>query len=208
MPKVSEPATAPSKERILRTLFSGRRRFELAWLCFAVLLATCHRYPSAPGLAICFGGATLRFVANGFVEKEQLLVVGGPYAYTRNPLYLGTLLMVLGAAASVAGVVVGLAMALTLYANYLYVIRAEERALHRRFDVRYRRYCALVPRLLPRLWPPAREVLHQITGDPRTYSFSMALARRNRAFEAYLSFAGITVALFAVAWLRARLAAG
>jgi hypothetical protein len=208
MSKMSGTATATSKDRILRTLLCGRRRFQIAWLFFALLVVTCRRYPSAPGLAICFGGATLRFVANGFVRKEVVLAVGGPYAHTRNPLYLGTLLMVLGAAASVSSLVVTSAMALAMYANYLYVIRAEEQALQGRFDVRYLRYCALVPRLLPRPLPPAHALLRQINPDPRTYSFSLALARRNRAFESYLSFAGMAGGLSVVAWCRAFLAAG
>lgn len=205
---MSESPTVLPKDRILRPLFSGRRRFQIAWFFFAVLVVTGQRYPSLPGLAICFAGATLRFVANGFVRKEESLAVGGPYAYTRNPLYLGTLLMALGAAASVSSLVVTSAMAMAMYANYLYVIRAEEQVLQARFDERYRRYCTLVPRLLPRALPPAWASLRQINPDPRTYSFSLALARRNRAFQAYLSFAGIAGALFAVAWCRALLAVG
>jgi protein-S-isoprenylcysteine O-methyltransferase Ste14 len=202
MSKISGPAYASSTDRLLRTLFSGRRRFQIAWLLFAVLVVTCDRYPSALGLAVCFAGATLRFLASGFVRKEVVLAVGGPYAYTRNPLYLGTLLMVLGAAASVSSLAVTSAMAVATYFNYLYVIRAEERALQGRFDVPYLRYCALVPRLLPRLLPPAQTLLRQINPDPQGYSFSLALARRNRAFEAYLSFAGMAGGLFMTAWCR------
>jgi protein-S-isoprenylcysteine O-methyltransferase Ste14 len=113
---MSESAAASSsKHGVLGPLFHGRRRFQIAWLFFAVLIVTCQRYPSVPGLSICFAGATLRFVANGFVRKEVALAVGGPYAYTRNPLYLGTLLMVLGVAASVSSLVVASAMAVDTY---------------------------------------------------------------------------------------------
>ncbi len=190
-------------DRVLRALFAGRRRFQIAWLFLAILIVTSRTYPSAFGLAICFAGATLRFVASGFVRKEVTLAVGGPYAYTRNPLYLGTLLMALGAAASVSSPAMTAAMAVAMYANYLYVIRAEEQALQGRFAERYLRYCALVPRLLPRALPPAHSLLRQINPDPRAYSFSLALARRNRAFDAYLSFAGMVTGLLVVAWCRA-----
>ena len=93
--------------------------------------------------------------------------------------------------------------ALTLEeAQDLYVIRAEEQALQGRFDERYRRYCALVPRLLPQPLPPARALLYQINPDPQAYSFSLALARRNKAFDAYLSFAGMVAGLFVATWCR------
>ena len=208
MSEISGAAGALAKDRVLRALFSGRRRFQFAWFFLAILVVTSGRYPSAPGLAICFGGATLRFVASGFVRKEVMLAVGGPYAHTRNPLYLGTLLMVLGAAASVSSLGVTAAMAVAMYVNYLYVIRAEEQALRGRFTERYLRYCALVPRLLPRPLPPDRALLRQINPDPRAYSFSLALARRNKAFEAYLSFAGLVTGLLSVAWCRASFSAG
>ena len=89
-------------------------------------------------------------------------------------------------------------MAVAMYANYLYVIRAEEQALQGRFAECYLRYCALVPRLLPRPLPPDRALLRQINPDPRAYSFSLALARRNKAFEAYLSFAGMVTGLLPI----------
>ena len=208
MSEISGWAGASAKDRVLHALFSGRRRFQLAWFLLAILVVTSGRYPSALGLAICFCGATLRFVASGFVRKEVMLAVGGPYAHTRNPLYLGTLLMALGAAASVSSPVVTAAMAVAMYANYLYVIRAEEQALQGRFAECYLRYCALVPRLLPRPLPPDRALLRQINPDPRAYSFSLALARRNKAFEAYLSFAGMVTGLLVVDWCRSNLGAG
>jgi protein-S-isoprenylcysteine O-methyltransferase Ste14 len=202
MSQTSGSTDTSAADRVLCALFSGRRRFQIAWLFLAILILTSHRYPSTMGLAICFAGATLRFVASGFVRKEVTLAVGGPYAYTRNPLYLGTLLMALGAAASVSSPGVVVAMAVAMYANYLYVIRAEEQALQGRFAERYLRYCALVPRLVPRALPPARALLRQVNPDPRAYSFSLALARRNRAFDAYLSFAGMAAGLLVVAWCR------
>ena len=62
MSEISGWAGASAKDRVLHALFSGRRRFQLAWFLLAILVVTSGRYPSALGLAICFCGATLRFV--------------------------------------------------------------------------------------------------------------------------------------------------
>src|SRR3984957_21035269 len=48
------------------------------------------------GLPISALGLTLRAWATGHVEKNIRLADSGPYAYVRNPLYLGTLLVAAG----------------------------------------------------------------------------------------------------------------
>src|SRR5689334_19604890 len=84
-----------------RGFIQGKTRIVLAWI-FALLLGfTARKYPNWPGIGVCFIGATVRFWASGFLRKDTRPAVGGPYAYVRNPLYLGTYLMALGVAGSI-----------------------------------------------------------------------------------------------------------
>jgi hypothetical protein len=175
----------------LRVFFSGRRRFQLAWVFAFLLFFFAKNYPNAIGILICFVGATLRFISSGFLRKEAKLAVGGPYSYTRNPLYLGTFIMALGATISVGAVYLAVAMGFVFFLNYHYVIEHEEGKLPSYFGNSYLKYCELVPRFIPRLTRPPKEELMKINSDPDVYSFSYSLAKKNKAFEAYASFVGI-----------------
>ena len=176
----------------LRNFFSGRRRFHLAWFFSILLIIRVTRYPTLPGILICLLGASLRFYSSGFLRKESKLAVGGPYQFTRNPLYLGTFIMVIGFTISVKMYFLTLVMGFIFFLNYHYVIENEERKLPDVFGEAYIQYCSLVPRFLPRLSAPSREELMKINSTPEAYAFSFPLAKKNKAFEAYISF----VALF------------
>lgn len=179
----------------LRVFFSGRRRFQLAWIFAIFLVFGARHYPALIGVVICFLGASLRFYSSGFLRKESKLAVGGPYAHTRNPLYLGTFIMAVGATISVGAMGLALVMAVVFFFNYHYVIEHEEKKLPDYFGESYLQYCALVPRFFPRWNAPPKEELLKINPDPVVYSFSMSLAKENKAFEAYASFFGVILGM-------------
>jgi protein-S-isoprenylcysteine O-methyltransferase Ste14 len=131
-------------------------------------------------------GLALRAWAAGHLAKNQRLATSGPYAFTRNPLYLGTLLTALGLAA--AGHSAGLAILFTtLFALvYLPAIELEEQHLTA-ILAGYGAYAARVPLLLPR-WP------ENLGPD----GFSFALYRKNREYQAMLGW------LIGAAWLIVR----
>ena len=80
----------------------------------------------------------------------QRLVIDGPYRYVRNPLYVTDFALILGTALLVNDPFLFLLAA--LYAVQLTLqLPLEERELRRRFGDRYRRYCEVVPRFVPRL---------------------------------------------------------
>jgi hypothetical protein len=189
----------------LKKFFSGRRRFQLAWVFAILLVFSARQYPGLPGILICFLGATLRFVASGYLRKEAKLAVGGPYAHTRNPLYLGTFLMALGATLSVGAYGLTVAMAIVFFFNYHYVIQHEEAKLPSYFGNAYLEYCSLVPRFLPRLSSPSRVELEKINAAPEVYRFSMSLANQNRAFEAYASFVALILGMALLVLLKSKL---
>jgi protein-S-isoprenylcysteine O-methyltransferase Ste14 len=134
-----------------------RIRVPLGFLTAAVYLVEVARRPPHPtaiawSLALVLPGLALRAAASGTVKKNQELTVTGPYAYTRNPLYLGSTLIAAGFAVALLSWPVALLLAFGFAAIYIPVIASEERFLRAtfpQFDV----YCRSVPRFIPRLTP-------------------------------------------------------
>jgi protein-S-isoprenylcysteine O-methyltransferase Ste14 len=184
-----------------RGFIQGKTRIVLAWIFAFWLALSAREYPTLPGIALCFVGATLRFWASGYLRKDRRPAVGGPYAQVRNPLYLGTYLMALGTAWA-AGSYALLATATVLFAAiYHFIILDEENKLDRLFGDPYREYRRLVPRFLPRPWPASGEALRQVNPELAHHAFDWKLAMANKAYEAYASFAGLIGGVALVAWL-------
>jgi protein-S-isoprenylcysteine O-methyltransferase Ste14 len=135
------------------------------------------------GLPISALGLFLRAWAAGHLAKNQELAVSGPFAYVRNPLYLGTLTTAAGlVVATRQGWLVALFAAVFLLV-YLPVIELEEQHLRAIF-FGYADYAARIHRFLPLAkWP----------GAP--VPFSWELYRKNEEYKALAGF------LVAVAWL-------
>lgn len=186
----------------LSAFFAGRRRFHLAWVFVLLLIASATRSPSAVGTTVVFLGAALRIYASGFLRKEAALAVGGPYAFTRNPLYLGSFVMGIGAAISVSALSLALLLTLVFFLNHHFVIDFEERKLPTLFGPRYDEYRRLVPRFLPTVRPPSRAQLTQVNADPAAYRFSAGLAWRNKAYESVAIFLGIVFGLMGIVMLK------
>jgi protein-S-isoprenylcysteine O-methyltransferase Ste14 len=106
----------------------------------------------AAGSVFIVAGLAVRAAASGHIRKNRELTTTGPYAYTRNPLYLGSILIAIGFALAARNWWIALAAAAMFILVYLPVIRAEERYLRSTFPG-YDQYAAGVPRFLPRLTP-------------------------------------------------------
>jgi protein-S-isoprenylcysteine O-methyltransferase Ste14 len=130
----------------------------------------------AAGIPISIAGIVIRAWAAGHLAKNRRLATGGPYAYTRNPLYLGTLLVAAGLA--VASRSLGLALLFTavFLLIYLPVIELEEQHLRQIFP-EYADYAQRVHRLRPR-WPDRQ------TGE----GFRLAMYLRNQEYQALAGF--------------------
>ncbi len=105
-------------------------------------------------LLLVVPGVWLRAYAAGYVRKNAELTRTGPYAYTRNPLYLGSMMIAFGFAAAAASWPVLIVLAILFAAIYIPTIQSEETYLRQRF-ADFDEYAARVPRLLPRLTPAA-----------------------------------------------------
>ena len=184
-----------------RGLIQGKTRIVLAWTFALALIAFARDYPAWPGAALCFAGATLRFWASGYLRKDSRPAVGGPYAFVRNPLYLGTYLMAVGTAWAVGNLPL-LAVVTVLFALiYHFIILDEETKLARIFGEPYLAYCRLVPRFFPRPWPARAVALDAVNPDREHRRYSWEVSLWNKAYEAYVSFAGLVGGSAAVAWI-------
>jgi hypothetical protein len=136
----------------------------------------------ALGAAVALLGILLRAYAAGHLEKNQRLATTGPYAYTRNPLYLGSALVALGLAIAARIWWLGLLFAAYLIAVYWPVVREEEARLAELFP-EFSRYAAAVPRF----WPAGRR------GAAAVYSgassgFRWTLYWKNQEYNALLGY--------------------
>jgi protein-S-isoprenylcysteine O-methyltransferase Ste14 len=146
----------------------------------------------AYSLVLVVPGILLRAYASGYVKKNAELTVTGPYGYTRNPLYLGSMMMAFGfAAASRSWWITGL-LALLFLIIYVPTIYSEEQFLRSTFPT-FGEYASKVPRLLPR-FPPARL--------PGQGSFSAALYRKHREYNSILGACAVYLVLVATLWFR------
>jgi protein-S-isoprenylcysteine O-methyltransferase Ste14 len=102
------------------------------------------------GGLIVIGGLLVRGWASGHLRKNEQLATSGPYAYTRNPLYLGSLILAVGFAVAAKSVWIVLLLAVAFVAIYVPVMRAEESYLTQRFP-EFAEYARRVPRLMPKL---------------------------------------------------------
>ncbi len=181
MTKPVSPQPAPSHpDWISRWQRIARRiRVPLGFLAAALYLFELLRHAPHPAaiawsLALVLPGLALRACASGYVKKNRELTVTGPYAYTRNPLYLGSMLIAAGFALALLSWPVALVLALGFAAIYIPVIASEERFLRAAFPG-FGDYCQHVPRLIPRFTPARTPGSQSGTGR---FSFTLYLQHR------------------------------
>lgn len=138
-------------------------------------------------LVLVVPGILLRSYASGYVKKNAELATTGPYGYTRNPLYLGSILIAFGFAVAARSAWIALALAVLFVLIYWPVILAEEEYLCAHF-AGYDDYKRRVPRLLPRL---------QVRRNNASGEFSLELYRKHREYNSLLGTFCIYLALIA-----------
>src|SRR5437016_8381788 len=96
-------------------------------------------------------GLWLRAYAAGYLHKQKVLTVTGPYAYTRNPLYLGSAVLALGAGVATDSLISAGILLAYFAVVYSVVMRREEGELLAQHGEAFHKYAAAVPLFLPRL---------------------------------------------------------
>jgi protein-S-isoprenylcysteine O-methyltransferase Ste14 len=138
------------------------------------------------GAAIAACGLLLRGYAAGHLRKHKQLAVSGPYAFTRNPLYLGSILLAAGFCVAARSWKSTVLLAAYLAIFYPAVIRREQSELKALYGDAFVQYAAQVPAFWPRFSPAVAS----------TERFSWPLYRQNREYEAAI---GLAVAM-AILW--------
>jgi protein-S-isoprenylcysteine O-methyltransferase Ste14 len=140
----------------------------IEWLSPVPFFSEGHRLVQSIAIVLALLGLALRAWASGCagrhtrtaeIEAPQL-VTDGPFAYMRNPIYVGTICLGFGIAALIGDPRAFLLAAIAFLVLYLAIVPAEEEFLGRRFGTAYARYRAEVPRFLPRLRPWPGRVKH------------------------------------------------
>ena len=137
-------------------------------------------------------GVWLRAYAAGYVRKNAELTRTGPYAYTRNPLYLGSTMIAFGFAAAAGSWIILMALTVLFGAIYLPTIRSEELYLREHF-ADFDEYAEKVPRLLPRLTAAEFPANENASGG----RFSWQQWRHHREYNALMGAGAIYLALAA-----------
>ena len=151
----------PAITRIRRFLSRNRIRISLIAVCWLIatdMLRGSHPHSainlfdawSAIGLQLIVVGTCIRSWAAGILTKNRDLSTTGPYAFTRNPLYLGSFLMMIGFCTIIGALRDFIAMLLLALLLYWPKIKSEEAYLQQKFGQLWSEYRQSTPRLLPR----------------------------------------------------------
>lgn len=131
------------------------------------------------GVLLVACGLTVRGWSAGTIRKNEELATTGPYAFTRNPLYVGSFLVGTGVAIA-GGQWIWPLVFLSFYAAvYPSAMLAEARRLAGLFPERYAVYARAVPGFVPRLTPYRDSAVAD-----RPAGFHWSQYRRNREWEA------------------------
>jgi protein-S-isoprenylcysteine O-methyltransferase Ste14 len=148
------------------------------------------------GAAVALVGLLVRTSAAGYLRKDRVLAMSGPYAFTRNPLYFGSSMLAAGFVVAgrswIAGVIVTVYFAVFYYA----VMRNEEQVLSARFPEEFPAYAKRVSSFFPWVYGGYGQPI--AASAESVEHFSWALFLGNREYRAVLG----TIGGFALVWLR------
>ncbi|HVS75043.1 MAG TPA: methyltransferase [Candidatus Acidoferrales bacterium] len=162
--------------------FFTRLRVRLAYPTALAVFWFARPIPLVIILGALIGGIGLciRASAAGYLRKQETLAIAGPYAYTRNPLYLGSGFLMAGLALAAYSWISAVLSIGYFTVFYVAVMRREEEELRRRFGSVFEEYARAVPIFFPSLTPSPR------SAGSETFSWSQY--RKNREYRATVGF--------------------
>lgn len=176
-----QPSAMATWSRLARRI---RVPLSFAFAVAYVVLAHPTRTSLLAGGLLLLPGLLLRGLASGHVQKDKQLTTSGPYAYTRNPLYLGSIIMAAGFAVAARSWWIPAFLIAIFVVIYVPVIAGEERYLRQTFPD-YDDYARHVPRFAMRLTR---------YGNQRG-EFSSARYWKHREYQAILGCAAVLAIL-------------
>ncbi|HEY0702363.1 MAG TPA: isoprenylcysteine carboxylmethyltransferase family protein [Candidatus Acidoferrales bacterium] len=183
------------------TVLNQPRKFWMRWrvrlgypvAVLYLLLASPTTRWIAMGAALAGIGLLIRAIAAGYLRKDRELATTGPYARTRNPLYLGSAFLAVGFAVAGHSWLAGGLVVIYFAVFYYAVMKNEESDLLIRFGVAFDAYAHSVPLFFPNFWPGTNPA----PPDPEQ-QFSWDQYLRNREYRALIG----TIAALGVLCLR------
>lgn len=176
-----------------------RVRVPLGFLLAAATLYFARPTPASliAGGLIALIGLAVRAWAAGHIHKNSEVTMSGPYAYTRNPLYLGSLILGVGFLIAAAQPILIVLFALLFFGIYLPVMQVEAQSLIKSFGDDYARYMKHVPLLLPRLTRYKDSAQITVTAEAASPArFDKNLYLRYREYQAALGLIAALAVLF------------
>lgn len=160
-----------------KAIYRWRVRVALFAFLFCLVLARPTWKSIILGAGLSLVGLVIRAWASGHLRKEKELAVSGPYRFSRNPLYLGNLILGLSLAVGANSLWVFIIFAVYFLVFYPVVILAERERMKKLFPEKYREYIKHVP-----LFFPWRKPIASVDA----VKFDWGLYKRNREYRALL----------------------
>jgi protein-S-isoprenylcysteine O-methyltransferase Ste14 len=178
-------------------MWIARWRVRLGYLLAAVVLFFSRPNPKsiAIGAAIGIFGLWLRAYAAGYLKKQEVLTMTGPYAHTRNPLYFGSAILTAGAAWAMHSWISAVILSVYFAVVYFIAMRREEGELRAQHGEAFDAYAKRVPLFFPRFTPAAFE-------SNGIGSFSFTQYKKNHEYQAALGFVFLLAFLLLIWRLR------
>jgi protein-S-isoprenylcysteine O-methyltransferase Ste14 len=154
------------------------------------------------GFAITLIGELIRLWGVSYAGSETrttgavggtYLIISGPFAYVKNPLYLGNIIMYFGFGVMSLALFPYLQILALIffYFQYYLIIKREEGYLREQFGEEYEKYYKAVPKLIPTIFPYRNKNLEQ-----PSFNLKAGLRSERRTLQALI----ITTLLLLAAW--------
>jgi protein-S-isoprenylcysteine O-methyltransferase Ste14 len=178
--------------------FFARWRVRIGYILAILVLWLARPAPLwiLAGGVVGLCGLLIRGYAAGYLHKQEVLTIAGPYAYTRNPLYFGSSILTLGAAIAMHSIWSAALLLVYFALVYSFVMRREEMELRIKHGAAFDAYAARVPLFFPGIFVANEKA------QSETAAFSWARYKKNHEYEAAVGFLFLLVALVVIWWLR------
>jgi protein-S-isoprenylcysteine O-methyltransferase Ste14 len=190
---------------IANKFFKYRSYTPIPFLIIMLFCENANIWSLITGFALALIGESIRFWGVGWAGSETrttgkvggtFLIISGPFAHVRNPLYLGNILMYLGFGIMSFAIFPYLQIAALIFflVQYNFIIREEEEYLKTTYGKSFEEYVNQVPRFLPKLFSYKAENVEQPPFDGKE-----GLKSEKRTLQA---FALVTVTIFLIWFLK------
>lgn len=179
-------------------IFKYRSYTPIPFLVLMLLFRAPNIYSIIIGFLVAASGELIRLWGVSYAGSETrttgpvggtYLVISGPFAHVRNPLYVGNILLYMGIGIMSMALFPYLQIAafVFFYLQYKFIINEEEGYLRKTFGRQYEEYYENVPRFLPRLTPYQNG---QVTQP--SYNIAAGLRSERRTLQAF-SIVSLTI---------------